>query len=68
MMLSTFYAYHVSIPLVISIKGMFVECSNARKVMQKNNMVNPFRLNRMETQDFSSAKPPTTFCGPGPAV
>ena len=46
---------------------MIVEILNARKVMRVG-MVNPFRLNSMETQGFPSTKPPALFCSTGPAV
>ena len=49
-----------------SVKGTFVESSNARKVIQVH-MVNPFQLS-METQGFPLAKLLAPFHGTGPAV
>ena len=57
MMQSALCAYDTGSQLVISIKGTFVECANARKVMQVGN-VNLFQLNGKEIQGFPSAKPP----------
>ena len=60
-------AYNVSSQLISSIKGTFVESLKARKVTG-DGMVNPFRLNSMETQGFPSAKSLAPFRGTGPAV
>ena len=67
MIQSTLRAFNASSQLVSSAKGMFVEIPNARLVTRVV-MVNPFRLNGMETQGFPSAKPPALFHGTGPAV
>ena len=67
MMQSVLRAYNASSQLVSSTKGTFVEILNARLVTLVG-MVNPFRINGMETQGFSSAKSPALFCGPEPAV
>ena len=67
MMQSMLHAYNASNQMVISIKSMFVESLNARKVMQVG-MVNPFPFNSTETQGFPSVKPPTPFCGTRPAI
>ena len=61
-MQSALRAYNASSPLVISGKGTFVEIPNARLVTRVG-MVNPFRLNGMEIQGFSSAKTPAVFRG-----
>ena len=67
MMQSTFCAYNASSQLISSVKGMFVESLNVEKVMRVG-IVNPFRLNGMETQGFPSAKLPAPFCGTEPAA
>ena len=43
-----------------NVNGMFKESPNARKIMQVG-MINPFWLNGMETQGFSSATPLAIF-------
>ena len=60
MMQSALHAYNENSKLVSSIKGMFIESWKAGKVMRVS-MVNPFRLNGMETQGFPSAKPLAPF-------
>ena len=67
MMQSAVHAYNASSQLVRSTKGTFVEILKARLVMRVG-MVNPFRLNGLETQGFPSAKPPALFRGMEPAV
>ena len=67
MMQSMLCAYNVSSQLVIGIKGTFVESPNTRKVTRVD-MVNPFQLNGIKTQGFSSVKPPTPFRDTGSAV
>ena len=52
--------------MINSGKGTVVESLNARKAMQVN-MVNPFQLNGLETQGFTSAKQHAPFCSTEPA-
>ena len=67
MMQGALRAYNASSQLVSSAKGTFIEIPNVRLVTRVG-MVNPFRLNGLETQGFPSAKPPALFRGTGPAV
>ena len=67
MMQSVLHAYNASGQLVSSAKGTFVEIPKTRLVMQVG-MVNPLRLNVMETLGFPSAKPSAQFRGTGPVV
>ena len=67
MIQSTLHAYNASSQLISSVKRMFVESPNARKVTQVG-MVNSFQFNGMETQGFPSANSPAPFRGTGPAV
>ena len=66
MMQNALCAYNVSSQLVSSDKGKFLEITNARLITQVG-MINPFRLNSMETQGFPSAKP-SALGATGPAL
>ena len=59
-MQSALHAYNENSKLVSNVKGMFIESLNAGKVTQVS-MVNPFRLNGIETQGFPLAKPLAPF-------
>ena len=67
MIQSTLREYNASSQLISSVKRMFVESPNARKVMRVW-MVNSFQFNGMETQGFPSANSPASFRGTRPAV
>ena len=67
MIQSALHAYNACSQLISIIKGTFVESPNTRKVMQVR-MINPFQLNSIEIQGFTSAKSPAPFRGTGTVV
>ena len=67
MIQSALCAYNANSQLISSVKHMFVDSPNTRKVTQVV-MINSLKFNGMETQGFPSVNSPAPFRGTGPAA